>query len=104
MNYDQIFYKAETIFEDEYNIEGSGYIHKESFRWGFERGYQEAYNEHTEIVKLIKEFHDLNNIKIPLDNGTQQDIDNLENAWKRQDEIMDILQIYINNYYHEKRD
>lgn len=101
MDYEQIFYKAEDIFEKEYNTEGSGYIHKESFRWGFERGYEEA-EKNSEIVKLIKEYIDLNYIRVPLDNGTQQDIDNLENAWKRQHEIMTLLETYIKNYY-EKR-
>ena len=51
MTYEEIFNKAEEIFEKEYNIEGSGYIHKESFRWGFERAFQEFCNEYSDSIK-----------------------------------------------------
>ena len=51
MTYEEIFNKAEEIFEKEYNLEESGYIHKESFRWGFERAYQEFCNKCSDSIK-----------------------------------------------------
>lgn len=102
MTYDEVFNKAEEIFEKEYDVEGSGYIHKESFRWGFERGYQEFCNEYSKLLKLIEEYNTLNHIPIPLEYGTLEDIERLENAFTRQDEIIEEIKTFIDNYY-EKR-